>query len=176
LIIHEQNDLQQWIWVIAAKNKRSSPALHHIRTLPATFKADIANLTQWIKNKIGNSNIYLQNMTIKESNITINVKDLDRSISFYKSIGLTEKNRWGNHYVQLTATNLVIGLHPTSDTHLTGNSGNVSIGFTTDNFEEAKYDLQKLSIKTVERQEEGGQFLHFNDPDGIALYFIIPKW
>ena len=39
-------------------------------------------------------------MTIKESNITINVKDIDKSISFYQSIGLTVKNRWSN-YVEL---------------------------------------------------------------------------
>ena len=115
-------------------------------------------------------------MRIKESNITINVKDLDKSISFYESIGLTVKNRWGNHYAQLTAPGVVIGLHPSSNGNLTNNSGNVSIGFTTDNFEEIKSDLKKLSIKTIERQEEGGQFLHFNDPDGTALYFIKPKW
>ena len=115
-------------------------------------------------------------MIIKESNITINVKDLDKSILFYESIGLIVKNRWENHYAQLTAAGVVIGLHPTSDTHLTGSSGNVSIGFTTDKFEETKSDLQKLSIKTTERQEEGGQFLHFNDPDGTALYFIKPTW
>jgi len=28
----------------------------------------------------------------------------------------------------------------------------------------------------TERSEEGGQFLHFTDPDGTALYFIKPKW
>lgn len=115
-------------------------------------------------------------MTIKESNITINVKDLDKSISFYESIGLTVKNRWGNYYAQLTAPGVLIGLHPTSTDNLPGNSGIVSIGFTIDKFEEAKSELQKLSIKTMDRQEEGGQFLHFNDPDGTALYFIKPKW
>jgi catechol 2,3-dioxygenase-like lactoylglutathione lyase family enzyme len=115
-------------------------------------------------------------MTIKESNVTINVKDLGKSISFYESIGLKVKNQWGNYYAQLTAPGVVIGLHPSSNVNLTGNSGNVSIGFTTDNIEEAKSDLQKLSIKTTDRQEEGGQFLHFNDPDGTALYFIKPKW
>jgi catechol 2,3-dioxygenase-like lactoylglutathione lyase family enzyme len=115
-------------------------------------------------------------MTIKETNITINVKDMDKSISFYTSIGLTEKQRWGNHYAQLTAHGLVMGLHPTSDSNLTNNSGNVSIGFTTDNFEETNTELQKLSIKVEEREEEGGRFLHFNDPDGTALYFIETKW
>lgn len=122
------------------------------------------------------SEIKLQTMTIKDSNITINVKDLDKSISFYESIGLKVKNRWGNYYAQLTAPGVVIGLHPSSAVNLPGNSGNVSIGFTTDNMEETKSDLQKLSIETTDREEEGGQFLHFNDPDGTALYFIKPRW
>lgn len=115
-------------------------------------------------------------ITIKESNVTINVEDMQKSISFYESIGLTLKNRWGNHYAQLTAPGIVIGLHPTSSANLTGGSGNVSIGFTTDNFEETKSGLQQLSIKTMDRQEDGGHFLHFKDPDGTAIYFIKPKW
>jgi len=115
-------------------------------------------------------------MTIKESNITINVRNLEISISFYKSIGLTVKNRWGNYYAQLEAPGLLIGLHPTSDVNLVGNSGNVSIGFTTDNFDETKSFLENLAIVFMERSEEGGQFLHFKDPDGTALYFIKPKW
>jgi hypothetical protein len=32
---------------------------------------------------------------------------------------------------------VVIGLHPTSEANLIGNSGDISIGFTADNFEEA---------------------------------------
>jgi len=115
-------------------------------------------------------------MTIKQANVTVNIKDMDRSISFYQSIGLTVKNRWSNYYAQLTAPGIDIGLHPATNGNLTGNSGNVSIGFTTDNFEETKTSLQQLSIPVTERSEEGGQFLHFNDPDGTALYFIKPKW
>ena len=103
-------------------------------------------------------------MLIKEANITINVKDMDRSISFYQSIGLTLKNRWGNYYAQLTAPGIVVGLHPTSDNNLIGNSGNVSIGFTTDNFDESKSHLEKLGVDIQTRSEEGGQFLHFTDP------------
>jgi catechol 2,3-dioxygenase-like lactoylglutathione lyase family enzyme len=115
-------------------------------------------------------------MTIKDSNITINVKDLNKSLGFYESIGFITKNRWGDYYAQLTAPGVTIGLHPSIDNHLRGNSGNVSIGFTTDDFENVKSALQKLSINVTERQEEGGQFLHFNDPDGTSLYFIKPKW
>ena len=60
--------------------------------------------------------------------------------------------------------------------NITGNSGNVSIGFTADNFEEAGSLLKQLSIVATNRKEEGGEFLHFTDPDGTALYFIKPKW
>jgi catechol 2,3-dioxygenase-like lactoylglutathione lyase family enzyme len=115
-------------------------------------------------------------MIIKESNITIMVKDMDESVSFYQSLGLTLRNRWGNHYAQLTAPGIVVGLHPTGENNLTGGSGNVSIGFTTENFEDAKSHLQKLSIPVTTREEEGGQFIHFTDPDGTSLYFIKPKW
>ena len=115
-------------------------------------------------------------MTIKDSNVTIMVKSIDNAILFYQSLGLTLKNRWGNYYAQLTAPGLTIGLHPTDDQNLSGTSGNASIGFTVDNFEEVAALLNKLSIPVTERSEEGGQFLHFNDPDGTAIYFIKPKW
>ena len=115
-------------------------------------------------------------MTIKEANITINVKDMDKSISFYQSIGLTVKKRWGNYYAQLIAHGVVIGLHPTTINNLAGNSGNVSIGFTADKFEDAETLLKELSVPVTQRKEEVGEFLHFTNPDGTALYFIKSKW
>jgi catechol 2,3-dioxygenase-like lactoylglutathione lyase family enzyme len=115
-------------------------------------------------------------MTIKESNVTINVKELAKSIAFYESIGLTVKTRWGDHYAQLTAPGIVIGLHPTTADNLPGNSGNISIGFTVDDFEEAQSFMDQRALHATQRQEEGGQFLHFKDPDGTSLYFIKPKW
>ncbi|HNS12104.1 MAG TPA: VOC family protein [Bacteroidia bacterium] len=113
---------------------------------------------------------------IKNSTITLNVKDLDKSISFYESLGMNTKQRWGDNYAELSAPGILIGLHPASEKNLVGNSGNASIGFTTDNFEEVKTLLNSLFIKTTYRDEEGGSFLHFNDPDGSSLYFIKPKY
>ncbi len=115
-------------------------------------------------------------MNIKDSNITIMVKDMDSSISFYQSIGLTLDNRWDNHYAQLSAPGLMIGLHPANSDYPTTGTGNVSIGFTAHDFEEARKMLNSLPVKVLERNEEGGQFLHFSDPDGTDLYFIKPKW
>lgn len=113
-------------------------------------------------------------MTIKDSNVTIMVKDMDKSVSFYQSIGFAIKNRWGNHYAQLTAPGITIGLHPTDQSFK--DSGNISIGFTIDNFEETKQQLSSLAIHTQTREEEGGRFIHFADPDGTMLYFIKSKW
>ncbi len=115
-------------------------------------------------------------MKIKAANITINVQDMVRSISFYEGLGLSLTNRWENYYALLSAPGIQIGLHPTTKNHLKADSGNVSIGFTTDNFEEVKSELRKLAIPVTERLEEGGAFLHFSDPDGTALYFIEPRW
>ncbi len=110
---------------------------------------------------------------IKDTNLTIMVKDLGRSIIFYQSIGFTLQNRWGDHYAQVVAPGIVIGLHPGGKQTV---CDSISIGFTTDDLQQTKVELEALSIAVTERNEEGGQFLHFNDPDGISLYFIKPKW
>jgi predicted enzyme related to lactoylglutathione lyase len=103
------------------------------------------------------------------------VKDMDKSVAFYQSIGFDLQQRWQNYYAQLAAPGVTIGLHPSETTSPSG-SGSISIGFSVENIEEAKSLLQNLTINATERNEEGGQFLHFTDPDGTELYFIKPKW
>ncbi len=115
-------------------------------------------------------------MEIKDSNITIMVKDMNAAVSFYQSIGLTVKQRWADHYAQLTAPGITIGLHPAGDGNYANGSSNISIGFTTENLEATTAAMQQLHITVTPRNEDGGQFLHFTDPDGTALYFIKPKW
>ena len=114
-------------------------------------------------------------MKIKDSNVTINVKDMEKSISFYESIGFTLKQRWSNYYAQLTAPGIVIGLHPTLKSNAERNSDNVSLGFTAEDFEDTRNELKLLGIEVVDRKEEGGDFIHFKDPDGTPLYFIHSK-
>lgn len=112
---------------------------------------------------------------INSTNVTIMVKDMDSSISFYESIGLTIKQRWDNHYTMMETAGITIGIHPGGDEH--SNSGSVSIGFIIDDINEAKALLEKNAI-TAKHEDDGksGIYIHFKDPDGTILYFVQPKW
>jgi catechol 2,3-dioxygenase-like lactoylglutathione lyase family enzyme len=111
---------------------------------------------------------------INETNVTIMVKDMDASIAFYQSIGLTLKQRWENHYAMLTSTGLTVGLHPSDGSLPAGTK--ISIGFMVDAITEAKSLLNANNIPYQEDDGKSGIYIHFQDPDGVVLYFTQPKW
>ena len=115
-------------------------------------------------------------MQLTGSNVTIMVKDMDKSISFYESIGLKLKQRWGDNYAMIDGPGITIGIHPGGNDE--SGSGDLSIGFMTDSFEEAKALLVKNKIEITMEEDDGksGNYLHFKDPDGTVLYFVKPKW
>lgn len=114
-------------------------------------------------------------INIKGTNVTIMVKDMDKAISFYESIGLTLKQRWENHYAMVVTEGITIGIHPAKSAEV--NSGTVSIGFMIDKIEEAKALLEKNNIVFKEEDDgKSGNYLHFKDTDGTVLYFVQPKW
>src|SRR5947208_239672 len=104
---------------------------------------------------------------INGSNVTIMVKDMNKSISFYESIGLTLKDRWGDNYAMVQAEGVTIGIHPGGDPEKNGTSGknkadHISIGFMIDKFAEAKALLEKNKIQ-FEAHDDGksGNYLNF---------------
>lgn len=115
-------------------------------------------------------------LKINSTNVTIMVKDMDRSIQFYESIGLTLKQRWDNHYAMVETAGLTIGIHPGGDDN--SNSGSISIGFMIEDINEAKTLLEKniLSADAAIDDGKSGIYINFKDPDGTALYFVQPKW
>ena len=113
-------------------------------------------------------------VNITQTAITIMVTNMSKSISFYtKILGFNLLHTYGDHYAQIAAPGINIGLHPSDKK--TNPSGAVSIGFTVADFDEAKRTLLEFSIAFEDRKEEGGTFVHFKDPDDTPLYFIIPK-
>ena len=111
--------------------------------------------------------------TITTSNVTVMVTDMDKAIEFYKAIGLELKQRWNNHYAQVSAPGVVIGLHPAEKT---GNANpNISIGFGVENLDEAKKRLMELNVKFDQFGDKAGDIVGFNDPDGTPLYFMQSK-
>ncbi len=115
-------------------------------------------------------------MEILNSHLTINVSDIDVSVAFYLSIGFKLDQRWEDHYAQLSAPGIEVGLHPSSGAHGAENRQALSIGFTSPDFDGVAAELTRLGIPFSERIEDGGHFLHFQDSDGTPLYFIKPKW
>jgi catechol 2,3-dioxygenase-like lactoylglutathione lyase family enzyme len=115
-------------------------------------------------------------MKILQSNITIMVKDLERSTAFYLSLGLTLKEQWGEHYAQVEAPGVIIGLHPVTAEYSNTGSGTLSIGFITPDLEEAREILNSNSIEFKEEAGKSGQFLNFQDPDDTWLYFMNPEY
>lgn len=111
---------------------------------------------------------------INGSNVTIMVKDINKSIQFYENLGLTLKQRWDDHYAMVQTKDIMIGLHP--DEGKNQSSGTISIGFFIDDINEAIALLKKLNIESSNEDGESGNYLHFKDPDGTTLYYVQPKW
>jgi predicted enzyme related to lactoylglutathione lyase len=113
--------------------------------------------------------------TITGSNVTIMVKNMDASISFYEQIGLTLQQRWGDNYAMISAEGITIGIHPGGTD--SANSGTISIGFMIKSIEEAESMLQEAKIPyKAEKDGKSGLYLHFKDPDNTVLYFVQPMW
>lgn len=113
-------------------------------------------------------------LNVRESNVTIMVRDMDRAVKFYESIGLTTKARWGDHYAMMTTTGITLGLHPAEENFSPGS--HISIGFIIDDIGDAKKILEENKISYEENSDKAGIFASFRDPDGTILYFMQPLY
>lgn len=105
---------------------------------------------------------------------TIFVADMDRSIRFYtETLGLRLAQRFGNHWGQVEAGQLVIGLHPASAQSPAGRNGSITVGLTFDTpIEESVAILKQKGVKFQGSitQDNAGKIAYFEDPDGNLLY------
>ena len=108
---------------------------------------------------------------LKRCNVTIMVSDMDRAVRFYtENMGMQLKKRYGNHYAELEAPGLALGLHPAAGSVKWGN--NLSIGFGVENLEQEVEKLNSAGVEVLLVRDGFGLMAHLEDPDGNALYLV----
>lgn len=106
--------------------------------------------------------------------INVMVSNMDAAVSFYTdTLGLELINRYGDHYAEIQAAELMIGLHPASDRTTFGN--NISIGLGVFDFDETLKDLKSKGIAFTMGTDEWIRIATFADPDGNPLYLAENK-
>lgn len=105
---------------------------------------------------------------------TIYVSDMDRSVRFYtEALGLKLVERYGNHWASVEAGSVKIGLHPGSAQNPAGRNGSMTMGFAVvGGLEETvrKLEAKGVSFPNMIKDDKGGKFALFSDPDGHTLY------
>ncbi len=83
---------------------------------------------------------------LKKCRVNVMVSNMDNAIEFYSvKLGLELINRYGDHYAEIQAPGLMIGLHTASEKISIGN--NLSIGFGVINFDKT---IEILNAKRIE--------------------------
>ena len=112
-------------------------------------------------------------MEITKLNVTVMVSDMDRAIAFYtKILGLKLVQRFGNHWADIQAPGIAIGLHPSDPKR--NISDNLQIGIAVKDTAEAVKTLEERGVVFEHSSEDDVQTFPFKDPDGNSLYLIKP--
>jgi catechol 2,3-dioxygenase-like lactoylglutathione lyase family enzyme len=116
---------------------------------------------------------------IKEANVTLMVRDIERAVRFYTDVlGLKLKARYGDQFAQVEAPGTIIALHPASEKGpQPGKSESISIGFAVDKLDVAVNELKSKGV-VFSRISDDVQvkLAFFTDPDGNPLYLSQSTW
>jgi predicted enzyme related to lactoylglutathione lyase len=115
-------------------------------------------------------------------NATVFITNMDAALKFYTEVlGLKVSAHYGDHWATVEAGAFTIGLHPKSEKAAEpGTRGSIMIGLSIDeSIDAATAKLKAAEVKNLGEIErgQGGNFVHFQDPDGNELYlWEAPKW
>jgi catechol 2,3-dioxygenase-like lactoylglutathione lyase family enzyme len=112
---------------------------------------------------------------IQGGNATIYVSDMQRAVDFYTgALGLRLVFRADDHWAQLDAGGMAIGLHPAADHNpAPGTPGAITVGLAVDvPIAEAIAALAAHGVEVRGPVPGGGgtSLAFFSDPDGNPLY------
>lgn len=114
----------------------------------------------------------MNSLTTARFNIV--VSNMDSGIQFYTGVlGLTLVNRFGDHYAEVKAGDVVIGIHPTEKPIVHGNAVSIGLGVTA--FDEEVKGLQSKGVELHVVKDGWVRLAHFTDPDGNPLFLAESK-
>ncbi|MDX1686178.1 MAG: VOC family protein [Saprospiraceae bacterium] len=106
---------------------------------------------------------------LRSCRVNVMVTDMNRAIDFYQNkLGLELLNRYEDHYAEIQAPDLQIGLHPASENVSWGD--NMSIGMGVTDFDLTVEELQTKDIQLRVVQDGYMRLAYFTDPDGNQLF------
>ncbi len=111
---------------------------------------------------------------LKTCRINVMISNMDKAIEFYQGkLGLELLNRYGEHYAEIQAPDLLIGLHPMAEKVVQGN--NLSIGFGVVEFDSTIEELTANGIEFKLEQDGWIRLAHFTDLDNNQMFLAERK-
>jgi catechol 2,3-dioxygenase-like lactoylglutathione lyase family enzyme len=105
------------------------------------------------------------------ANVTLMVSNLPESFRFYtETLGLDVKSRHGDHWAEVTAPGITIGLHPGGSTGRPVADEGMSIGFLVEDFDATVARLEERGLGPRVTNTDRARSAYFTDPDGYTLY------
>ncbi len=107
----------------------------------------------------------------KLTTIVLIVKDMDRSLAFYRdAIGLTVEMHTP-YWSSLNAGNISLGLHPESDHSKVAPGSGCTFGFEVADIQDTVENLKAKGVKMQmePKHEDFGWLASFADPDGYSV-------
>jgi len=102
------------------------------------------------------------------------ISNMDKAIEFYQDkLDLELIERYGDHYAEVKAPDLLIGLHPMTEKVVQGN--NLSIGFGVVEFDSTIKELESRGIEFNLEQDGWIRLAHFTDYDNNQLFLAERK-
>lgn len=119
----------------------------------------------------------MESIEIVDGSVTLMVRDLDRSQSFYTEVlGFRLLYRAGAHFCMVEGPGLKLGLHPKGPNPTAGEApGGISIGLKVPDLAGAVAALQAGGVEFPDGVvDDDGAILRadFADPDGTPLYLF----
>ncbi|MBX2911920.1 MAG: VOC family protein [Cyclobacteriaceae bacterium] len=112
---------------------------------------------------------------IQGGNVTVMVANMDRAIKFYtETLGLKLANRYGDHWADIEAPGIAIGLYPTASHANKGD--NLQIGLKVPDLDKAISMLERKGLHFNIHNDGQVRLAFFTDPDGNTLYLAQPQW